>query len=341
VLAADRDRAPVADHELVSLFSGFAEFKKILIAVSGGPDSMALLLLAHRWRENHGGELIAATVDHGLRPEAKEEAALAAAFSHKLGVPHHVLRWTGEKPPTGIQEAAREARYALLCGLAKTENIEAIVTAHTRDDQSETFLMRLARGSGLSGLAGIRARSNRDGILLLRPLLDLPKARLIATMEAAGIGYAEDGSNRDPRFTRVRLRELSGALAQEGIDPARIAGVTRRLARADAAIEAAVDDAQRKLIGMVSGGRTEIAASTLFGLPDEISLRLLGRAIGQAGDEGPVELAKLESLHSALREANATNKPLKRTLAGAALGLDRGKLAVERAPTRSSRLPKE
>ncbi len=340
MLAADCDGVPVADFELASLFSNFTAFKKILIAVSGGPDSMALLYLLHRWRELNGGpELVAATVDHGLRPEAKGEAALVAAFSSKLGVPHHSLDWRGEKPSAGIQEAAREARYALLIDLAKQEKAEAIVTAHTRDDQGETFLMRLARGSGLSGLAGIRARSKRDGIILLRPLLDVPKTRLIATLQAAGIGYAEDKSNKDPRFTRVRLRELSQSLAQEGIDSTRLAGVSQRLARADAAIEAAVDDAQRIVIDR--GDRTEIETAVLFRFPDEISLRLLGRFISRLGDEGPVELAKLESLHSALKEAHEAATSLKRTLAGAALGLDQGRLLIERAPTRSSRMPKE
>ncbi len=339
MLAADRDQAAVADHELDFLFSIVSEFPRVLAAVSGGPDSMALLHLLHRWKTLRPGcELIAATVDHGLRAEAKEEAALVSAFAKSRGVPHFTLAWEGEKPSAGIQEAAREARYSLLTDLAKREDAAAIITAHTRDDQGETFLMRLARGSGLSGLAGIRPRTARNGIAVLRPLLSVSKTRLTATLNAVGVAFAEDRSNRDPRYTRVRLRELSPALAEEGIDAARLASVTTRLARADAALETAVDEASRKLL--TGSGSLQIDAAALFALPDEISLRLLGRLIGQTGDEGPVELAKLESLHAALRESAGTREPLKRTLAGAALRLERGTLVVERAPPRSNRLPK-
>jgi tRNA(Ile)-lysidine synthase len=340
VLAADREGEPLADFELGPLFSGLSSFQKILVAVSGGPDSMALLHLLHRWRKARGGsELIAATIDHGLRAEARAEAELAAKFCRTLGVPHRILDWSGDKPAAGIQEAAREARYTLLAAFAKDEQARAIVTAHTRDDQAETFLMRLARGSGLTGLVSIRARSQRDGLPLLRPLLGVPKSRLIATLRQAGIGYAEDSSNKDPRFTRVRLRGLMDTLKKEGIDSTRIALLSQRLARADAALEAAVDEAERELL-VTGEGRVTAEAAALFGLPDEISLRLIGRAVGRLGNEGPAELAKLETLHAALKEAREQGESLKRTLAGASLGLDRGNLVIETAPPRSGRLPK-
>lgn len=336
MLAADRDGEPLADFELGPLFSGLSSFQKVLVAVSGGPDSMALLHLLHRWR---GVGIAAATVDHGLRAEAREEAELVAKFCGTLGIHHRILDWSGEKPATGIQEAARAARYALLAACAKDEQAQAIVTAHTRDDQAETFLMRLARGSGLSGLVSIRARSQRGGFPLLRPLLEVPKSRLIGTLRQAGIGYAEDPSNKDPRFTRVRLRGLMDTLKKEGIGPARVALLSQRLARADAALESAVDEAERNLF--VKGeGRITAEAAALFRLPDEISLRLIGRAVGRLGNEGAAELAKLESLHAALKEAREQGETLKRTLAGASLGLDRGNLVIETAPPRSGRLPK-
>jgi tRNA(Ile)-lysidine synthase len=336
VLAADREGEPLADFELGPLFSGLSEFPKTLVAVSGGPDSMGLLYLLHRWR---GVALVAATVDHGLRAEARGEADMVAEFCRASGIPHKILDWPGVKPSTGIQEAARDARYALLADFAKVEQAGAIVTAHTRDDQAETFLMRLARGSGLSGLVGMRVRSHRDGFPLLRPLLGVPKSRLVATLRQAGVDYAEDSSNKDPRFTRVRVRELMQALNKEGIDSARVSLLSQRFARADAAIESAVAEAERNLV-LTGEGRATIDAVALFRLPDEISLRLIGRAVDRLGNEGPVELAKLESLHAALKEAQEQGQSVKRTLAGAALGLERGNLVVETAPPRSARLPK-
>lgn len=336
MLAADREGEPLADFELGPLFSGLSKFQKVLVAVSGGPDSMSLLYLLHRWA---GVPIAAATVDHGLRAEADEEVKLVAEFCRRLGVRHRILAWTGDKPATGLQQAAREARYALLAALAREENAEAIVTAHTRDDQAETLLMRLGRGSGLSGLVAMRAHSMRNDLPLLRPLLDVPKNRLIATLRQAEIAYAEDPSNRDPRFTRVRIRRLMDLLKQEGIGPARLSLLSQRLARADMALETAVDTAERELI-VFGEGRATAKASDLFGLPDEISLRLLWRAVRRFGNEGQPELAKLEALHAALKEAQEKGEPLKRTLAGAALGLDKGSLVVETAPPRSGRLSK-
>src|SRR4029079_14189166 len=146
-----------------------------------------------------------------------------ARLAHKLKIAHRTLRWNGRKPATGLQEAARGARYRLLGDAARKAGAAHIVTAHTLDDQAETVLIRMTRGSGVTGL-GAMARlaplpsGAARAITLVRPLLDIPKFRLIATLRAAKIPYADDPSNRDPRFTRVRLRTLMGALAQAGLD---------------------------------------------------------------------------------------------------------------------------
>ncbi len=238
---------PVSVSEAKSLFNDLADSPALVLAVSGGPDSTALMVLAARWAKarNKGPKLIAVTVDHGLRPEAAREAAAVKRLARQLGIEHRTLRWTGKKPKTGLQEAAREARYRLLSGAARKAGAPAILTAHTLDDQAETVLIRLTRGSGLTGLAAMqRVTPLRDGTLqLVRPLLDIPKARLLATLKAAKIPFAEDPSNADPRFTRVRLRGLLPALAGEGLDARRLALLSRRLKRADAALEAAVDRA--------------------------------------------------------------------------------------------------
>jgi tRNA(Ile)-lysidine synthase len=344
VSAAEPDGGPIADSELASLFSDLKDFRRVLLAVSGGPDSTALMVLAHRWRTGRrsGPALASATVDHQLRRESRREATDVAKLAGKLGIPHDTLVWSGKKPKTGLQEAARKARYTLLAGLARRIGADAIVTAHTLDDQAETLLMRLGRGSGLSGLGGIRPHSSREGMAIARPLLNVPKARLIATLRAEGIPFAKDPSNSDPKYTRVRLRRLAAALAAEGLTSARLATAARRLARADAAIELVASELQPKVTRPRSGKQlaentVQFDAGSFFQIADELSLRLLGRAAETTGDEGPVELAKLEALHSALWDAHGAGVPLRRTLAGALISLDGDRLTVTRAPARRSR----
>ena len=337
--AAERDGAPVTDAELPALFADLSEKKRVLLAVSGGPDSTALLLLAVRWRGRRATpDLAAVTVDHGLRREAKQEAATVARLAKKLRVAHRTLKWSGKKPASGVQEAARTARYDLLFGRARKIGADAVVTAHTRDDQAETVLHRLARGSGLAGLAGIRRKSERQGVALLRPLLDLPKTRLVATLRAAKIPFAEDPTNRDPRYLRTRVRALAPQLAAEGLDAVRLAGVARRLGRADAAIEVAVGEAKDRLSrGWSNGGPIEFDAARLFALPAEVGIRLLGGAVRAAGGAGRVELAKLEALYDQLAAAATANQDTKRALGGALAALEGTRVAVRRAPPRRVR----
>ena len=236
------------------------------------------------------------------------------------------------------------ARYRLLAGAARKANASHILTAHTRDDQAETVLIRMSRGSGVTGLAAMARISTVPGdgegkIKLVRPLLDIPKARLIATLRAAKIPFADDPSNRDPRFTRARLRGLMSELAREGLDSRRLALLARRLKRADLAIEAAVDRAEAELARPPPApGAIAFDAAGYTRLPAEIALRLLGRAVASAGDEGPVELAKLEALKEALDAAqNAGNARFRRSLAGAIVTLAGPGITVERAPPRRGR----
>jgi tRNA(Ile)-lysidine synthase len=332
--------AAVGDGEANALFRGLEDLPGLVLAVSGGPDSTALLVLAARWakRLKRAPKLIAVTIDHGLRPEAAREAAMVKQLARRLGVPHRTLHWRGEKPQSGLQEAARHARYELLAQIATRSRFAHILTAHTLDDQAETVLFRLARGSGLFGLIGMAhaaplpLRGVRE-IFLVRPLLHLPKARLVATLEAERIAYAEDPSNRDPRFTRARLRSLMPALAREGLDARGLARLAARLRRAESTIQVAVQAARSALAPppWPQAGPIVFETAAFAGLPAEVGLRLLGEAIAYTGDEGPVELAKLESLYEALRQARSR---LRRTLAGALITLDRDYLTVERAPAR-------
>lgn len=339
--AADK---AVTAAEANALFSEIADMSAVVLAVSGGPDSTALMVLAARWAKARGRrpELVAVTVDHGLRAEARREALAVGRLARRLGVPHRTLRWTGRKPKTGLQQAARTARYRLLAQAARKAGAGAIVTAHTRDDQAETVLIRMSRGSGISGLgamARLSTLAGEESIALVRPLLDVPKARLIATLKAAKISFAEDPSNRDSRFTRPRLRALMPALAAEGLDARRLAVLARRLRRADDALDSTVDQAMAELAR--EGGSPAsltMEAAGLAQLPAEIALRLIGRAVAHAGNEGPVELAKLEALKTALDAVlMAKNARFRRSLAGALVTLSGGRVTVERAPARRRR----
>ena len=332
------------EDEASALFDGLEDLPGLVLAVSGGPDSTALLFIAARWAKRRkklkksAPALIAVTVDHGLRPQSASEARAVKQTARRLGVPHRTLRWRGKKPSAGLQEAARIARYQLMARAAAEAGCAHIVTAHTLDDQAETVLFRLARGSGMAGLAGMARITTlpvaaRRQIFLVRPLLGIAKARLVATLAAGGIGYSEDPSNRDPRFTRARLRALMPALAREGLDARGLTRLSSRMRRAEMAIEFAVEAAAAALAPPPWAPRGPIAvAAVQFGrLPAEVGLRLLGRAVAHAGDEGPVELAKLEELYGALVEARG---PIRRTLAGALVTLTRERLIIERAPPR-------
>lgn len=330
----------VGDNEADALFSGLEKLRGLILAVSGGPDSTALLVLAARWvkRRKRAPKLLAVTIDHALRAEAAREAAAVKHLARRLGVSHRTMRWRGSKPKSGLQEAARIARYRLLAQVAAAAGYTHILTAHTLDDQAETVLFRLARGSGLIGLGGMAYASplpvgGETRAFVVRPLLPLPKARLIATLRASGIAYSEDPSNQNPRFTRARLRTLMPRLALEGLDARGFARLAARMRRADATIEFAVEAASESLAPRPwrAGGPVTFEAAGFASLPAEVALRLLGRAIAHAGNEGPVELAKLESLYDTMRQAGSG---LRRTLAGALITLDRERLVVERAPAR-------
>jgi tRNA(Ile)-lysidine synthase len=344
------EAAPVSLAEADALFADLVPARALVLAVSGGPDSTALLILAARWHANlkRGPKLLAVTVDHGLRPESAREARAAKRLAVRLGVRHRTLRWRGRKPATGVQEAARAARYRLLTAAARAVGARHILVAHTLDDQAETVLIRLFHGSGLSGLAAMARESPLNGLTLLRPLLEIPKARLMATLAAVGTPFVDDPSNCDPRFLRVRVRALMPIIAAEGLTSERLARLAGRLRRADAAIEAAVDHAATTVSVDRGAGRIAFDAAGFASLPEEVALRLLGRAVDRIGIEGPVELGKLEALLEGLLEGylaarsgtDAAPRRVRRTLAGALITLAGGIVQIEPAPPRRAKVRK-
>ncbi|WP_407148839.1 tRNA lysidine(34) synthetase TilS [Bradyrhizobium sp. ORS 86] len=335
------DESAITARDAKRLFAGLASTPAIVLAVSGGPDSVALMWLAARWRRglSRGPRLIAVTIDHGLRPEAAREARDVKRLAQSLDLAHSTLRWTGPKPRTGVPAAAREARYRLLVQAARKHGATHVLTAHTRDDQAETLLMRMLRGSGIAGLSAMARETERDGVRVARPLLDISKSRLIATLNKARIGFADDPTNRDLAFTRPRLRALMPALAEEGGDARSLARLATRLARANAAVEVLVDGAERYLaLKEKDASRPGLDAALFAAMPEEIRVRLLKRAIERTGHEGPAELGKVETLLAVLDRVIAQRGlRLKQTLAGAVVSVAGGRIRVEPAPPRRAR----
>jgi tRNA(Ile)-lysidine synthase len=347
--------SPISVRDARRLFADWKHAPALVLAVSGGPDSTALMWLAARWRRSlpRGPRLVAVTVDHGLRAGAAREAREVKLLARELAIEHRTMRWIGPKPRTGLPAAARAARYRLLAKAAKAIGATHILTAHTCNDQAETLLMRLLRGSGIAGLGAMARETEREGVLLARPLLDVSKLQLIATLKKAGIPFADDPTNRDPAFTRPRLRALLPALAAEGGDVRNLTRLASRLARANAALEAMADGAERYLAlrrneaWQFDASCAAFDARLFAALPEELRVRVLLRAINRFGHEGTPELGKVETLVGALvREitedarrprAKRGSAKLKLTLAGALISVSEGRIRIAQAPPRRRR----
>jgi tRNA(Ile)-lysidine synthase len=273
---AATEPAPVSPDEAGRLFSTVEECDCLLLAVSGGSDSMALMWLAARWARESGwpGTLHVAVVDHGLRPEAADEARLVVSEAGKLGLKAHVLKWDGPHPTTGIPAAAREARYELLFGLART--LKAIVvTAHTQDDQAETLLMRLARGSGVDGLSAMAMYALRDDMKLFRPMLAFSRERLRATLHSAGVSWIDDPTNENTAHERVRVRKALDVLSGLGVNREAIALSASRLKRAREALDIATDDLVDRAVSVERNSFACVSAEAWLLEPAEVSVRLI------------------------------------------------------------------
>jgi tRNA(Ile)-lysidine synthase len=330
----------VGDDELDALFAPLADYPLVIAAVSGGADSVGMMHLIARWQQRsaQSPKVTIATVDHGLRAASRAEAEWVVARAQELGFEAALLTWPGEKPATGIQDAARAARYALLSDLARRSAPQgpvAIVTAHTEDDQAETLLMRLARGSGVDGLAGMAPARPLDGdkrVMLLRPLLSVAGERLRATLRSLNAEWIEDPSNDAVRFERVQVRKARDILALLGIDNEKIALSARRLARAKAAIDAGVDKLKREAaLDLHAGAFASFDRGTWLGAAEELRIRMLGRLIASFGGQSePLRLSQLEALVTRMVREEFDGA----TLAGAMVSPHGGTVRVQREPGR-------
>ncbi len=264
------DAQPVDAATFARLMSPFGPFEAdpvVAVAVSGGRDSLALALLAHDWAAARGGRIVALIVDHGLRSGSGDEAAATRALLERLGITAVVLCWSGAKPRSGLQAAARVERYRLLSDECRRRGLLHLLLGHHADDQAETVIMRAARGSGPDGLAGMAALVERADVRLLRPLLGIPRARLTATLLARGVPWIDDPSNADLRFERARLRAAAQpGLPVTGADHGARASEERRLA------EAAVETLEFDRAGCIVIDRVGFCR-----LDDDLQTRLLGR----------------------------------------------------------------
>lgn len=308
----------------------------ILLAVSGGPDSTALMHAAL----SAGGRVQVATVDHGLRAGSAAEAEGVGRLAAELGLVHTILTWEAPRRDSGIQAAARDARYKLLADHAARIGAGLVLTAHTLDDQAETVLMRLIAGSSPSGLAGMRGeRPLAPGIRLVRPFLDIPKADLVAYCERNGLPFLRDPSNADERFARARLRRLLPVLAEEGLTAARIGRLAARAGRDDAALEQRARTVLSEVAASSEGG-LRLDGHRLRREPEAIVLRVLDAALdGIAPDHEPPVPKRLERIETlvleALLPALAEGRALRRTLRGVLIETDRkGAIRVAAAPPR-------
>lgn len=330
--------AAIDDGELGALFAGLGAFRSCVLAVSGGSDSMALLHLVARWRRarNVAPDILVATVDHRLRAGSAAEASAVGEEVRRLGLGHRTLVWPGERPKARIEEIAREVRYALLAEAAKScASPVAIVTAHTMDDQAETLLMRLARGSGVDGLAGmrpVRGVEGADGIAIVRPLLGVSKARLKATLEAAGVRWFEDPCNENAEFERVRLRQARGDLERLGLENDKLALSARRLQRAQLALNAATDELMTTCVDAHAGAFATIERRAFDVAPEEIRLRLLARITAKfGGTSRPALMAQVEELAAKLAQPSVKGI----TLGGTIVAADQKHIKVFREPGRA------
>ena len=284
---------------------------QIAVAVSGGADSMALALLADRWARARGGRVRALTVDHGLRSAAAGEARQVGRWLRARGIAHATLQWRGPKPKANLQAAARGARYDLLSSWCARHGVLHLLTAHHANDQAETFLLRLARGSGAEGLASSPAVLERAAMRVLRPLLGVPRARLVAGLARAGQGWVEDPTNADTAHARVRMRALAAPLAAEGLTASRLVATARHLARARAALERDTAAFLARALRLDPAGFARLDRAALCAADPEWRLRALARVVRTLGGEAHrPRMAGLEALCHALRARDFRGRTL-------------------------------
>ncbi len=332
VAAADAEAEPLGAAEVDRLFEPLLDYNHLGLAVSGGSDSVALMVLASGWRERRPGapKLSVLCVDHGLRAEAAREAVQVSDWASGLGLPHAVLQWAGDKPNSGLQAAARQARYDLMAAWCVRNQAQTIVTGHTLDDQAETVLMRLGRGSGVDGLSGMPVAGGAPWPLI-RPFLAVSRVRLRASLRQIGHGWIDDPSNDDSGFERVRVRRALAVLGECGVDAKAIARSAERLARARQALEQQAFALHETAVSEEADGRVLIELDAFRRSPAETRIRLLQMVLHKRGGQAALRLAALERLDGWLMDGGGRA----RTLGNCRISRRKRAIVVAREPGRS------
>lgn len=320
---------------LAALFDPLKDEPAVGLAVSGGADSLALLVLVQRWASERQNppKLQVYSVDHGLRAEARDEVAMVLEVAKRLGVAARGLAWSGIKPRSGLQEAARRARYGLMGAAMAEDGVGVLLTAHHREDQAETVLMRMAHGSGIEGLKGMARSANVEGVRVIRPLLEVDPKALHEVVSAAGLVPAVDPSNDDEHYERVRWRKALPGLAALGLDAAAIGVFAERMAEADAAIVQVADEYFTEIVRLDGFGAARIDIVPFVSLSPAIAVRVLGRVLNIVGGrQKPRALGQVERLAQVIADGAL---PKSATLMGCIVRFKDDAIAVAREPGRA------
>lgn len=292
--------------------------QRIAVAVSGGADSLALTMMLGEYCQSQGIILYALTVDHGLRAAAAEEARTVGGWLKKQGISHVTLKWQGDKPHSNIQDQARLARYRLMGQWCSENNVTRLFLAHHLNDQAETFLIRLFRGSGVDGLSAMKAQSDfpvsfpgGENIILCRPLLGVDKARLEATLRHRDQKWIEDPSNQNEAYTRIKVRNLLRENEIEGLNAGRMAQTAARMGRVQTLLQSLTDDLIQQVAAYFPEGYVEVALAPLLSAHEEIALRCLAKLTRRiSGGKYSPRLLKLEALYNRLKSEDFSGQTL-------------------------------
>lgn len=298
--------------DLMTICGPFQEQPRFAVAVSGGPDSVALLFLLHDWVKQRDGIFHAITIDHQLRPESGIEAAKVKEWCAQSSISHSTLIWKKDSnPKSAVHQQARIARYELLCGECKQHKINYLFLGHHADDQAETVLMRIIKGSGIDGLSGMPKSRMFDGIKILRPFLPLAKQRLVDTCHSNTWGYFNDPSNDSAAYLRGRLRQLAAPLAQEGMTTASLYELGRSAGLARAALEASTNQWLHEHATVFPLGIIHIERNAWSQLDGELQRRTLIRILlCMSGEDYAPKMASVEYLVQSLHQCDTHHQTL-------------------------------
>lgn len=333
----DRPAEPqgLSADEVDTLFSCLTPFSNLALGVSGGADSLCLLVLFSEWRlrTSWPGHAEVLVVDHGLRPESADETRFVTETASAYGLCAHVLTWHGEKPLRNIQEAARIARYRLIANHMKSTGAQALLLGHHLDDQAETFLDRLTRGSGVSGLSAMSGdeADGPAGLRLLRPLLGTPKKRLEASLHDRRLTWCADPSNHDSKYKRSRLRRILSLLEQEGLSAEKLAATAGHIRRSRLALDETIVEFVSRHMELHPAGPARLRRVSYSRLPEDLRLRLLKELAGIVTGKRPrPRFLKLQALDAVLKQKDTVHQ----TLSGAVFEADDTFLWCWREPGR-------